>query len=268
MAVSLIGFAQSMLFSAPSSSSKKNGKNDKKDGLHVKTGKYEDDNDSDESKYVSKRKGWGWGKSTSASALSRDQDDAVYQHSPLPPSSSFGQMAAPPTDSELSSKGLDFAYHSVPPPNIAEDLMKATPRGGQIKKNSHMRPPDDVSLAVAIAKRNSPRKNSPNSINTSHITSPQLKLLTPSNSAIYSSSSSSLSDMNSPSTSFNTPPLSSPVPPHRSTSSFPPPSLSPVPPRNSTANGYSMGALPPGVKWRYVDVLSNRSTIIDQEQMK
>lgn len=269
VAVSLIGFAQSMLFSAPSSSAaRKNEKN-------LKIEKYKDDHDSDtdEKKYVSKKKGWGWGKKSPASALSRDQDDAVYQQNPHPThSSSFGQMMAPPTDSELSSKGLGFTFSSLPPPpQIAEDLMKATPRAGQRRKdsmNSCLRPPDDVSIAVAIARHNSPRgrggqgfspNNSPNSNNTNN------------NHSIPSSLSLDVKNMSSPSDSENKSDGQSFSSISGPNSPFLSPSLSPIPPRgNSTsANGYSMGsAMPQGVKWRYVDVLSNRGTAIDQEQMK
>ena len=244
MASSLIGFAQSMLFSPKSSNSLKDS-----------------DEEFDAKQHANTRKGRGWWSKRSASALSNDQDEAVYQQKDLH-KASWGEMQAPPTDSELNSRGLGFNFSTMPPPQlVAQDILKATPRGGHAISNT-VRPPTDVCIAVAIAKKqNTPRgaQGQPmwgtSTLMASSNTRPQLDGHSPSR------------DHNNSSLPPPAPPQSQPYKRVSSGGSIGGDSVSSTGHSHSSApptNGYSMGHMPVGVSWRYVDVLSNRSTAIEQ----
>ena len=109
------------------------------------------------------RFGWVWGGNKSDSDRGSSSDSTRKQHAN--PSSdqaavSWSQMAAPPTDTELRSRGLGHA----PPVLVAEDIYRHedSVRSGNTPRLSNPRPPADVSIALAVAKHQlTPRKNNP-----------------------------------------------------------------------------------------------------------
>ena len=107
------------------------------------------------------RFGWVWGGNKSDSDRGNSSDATRQQH--VNPSSnqaavSWSTMTAPPTDTELRSRGLGHA----PPVLVAEDIYRHedSVRSGNTPRLSNPRPPADVSIALAVAKHQlTPRKN-------------------------------------------------------------------------------------------------------------
>lgn len=137
--------------------------------------------------------------------------------------------SAPPTDSELQSKGLGFQNKANKPTEtaaiVAEELSAhmASVKSGNTPRRVFSAPPDDIQLAVAAARN------------------------------ISSSSSTNKQGLSSSNLSLPPPPLPSSTSTSTSSASF-----GGLPP---SVNSYSMGSkMPPGVNWRYVDVLGNQNT--------
>jgi hypothetical protein len=137
-------------------------------------------------------------------------------------------MDAPPTDRELHS------MIGPPPALVAEDIYRIedSVRSGATPRISNPRPPADVSMALAMARQGSP--------------------IGPSGSASASASGSQGSSLLGVPSSRPPGPLGPPAPPG--------------PPTGT--NSYSMGAMPTGVSWRYVDVLSHRTSVMEQTEGK
>ena len=114
------------------------------------------------------RFGWVWGGNKSDSDRGCSSDSIRQQHanpSGNQAAVSWSQMTAPPTDTELRSRGLGHA----PPVLVAEDIYRHedSVRSGNTPRLSNPRPPADVSIALAVAKHQlTPRKNNPSERNS------------------------------------------------------------------------------------------------------
>ena len=137
--------------------------------------------------------------------------------------------AAPPTDSELHKRGLGFGY--IPPPAIVAAELNAqldSIRTGLTPRRHNPRPPEEVRLAVALAKARN------GGVSPNHFSPPPPLSSGPTSSNMLPGSLQGGS---------SGPGLSSSAPTIGSA---------------SKPEYYSMGkSVPAGVNWRYVDVLNN-----------
>lgn len=148
---------------------------------------------------------------------------------------------APPTDAELLNAGLGFHFTGdvVPMspklPSIVADELQAQVdayKSGVTPRRAHMQVPDEVIVAVEMARAAERHRQTPRSQHQAH-------------SLTYTGTKPS--------------PLTVSVP-RESEESRMPPTAHKIPPssniNSNSVNKYSMGSsIPAGVKWRYVDVL-------------
>jgi hypothetical protein len=196
------------------------------------------------------------------------------------------QKDAPPTDSELMQRGLGF--HPVPPAIVAEELnaqVVALRTGMTPRRTVPLKPPDDVRVLVASARAEAERiRNTPRS---SH--SPQHDYAESHNPYIIASTKTSPTNYGNGPTNGNVPkpldvpqsgfdgsvsglgnlsnlpggagsgnmgPQRSVLPHERPGMGMGPPGSSALGPPPIPTNAYSLGALPRGVAWRYVDIMA------------
>lgn len=136
--------------------------------------------------------------------------------------SGFSKRTAPPTDDELFKQGLGSKL--LPPPAQSPD-----------RNGSPILPPNDVQLAIAMSRANMKQHQPPSS--GEKVGLPPLH---PSNSSSSLHPPSLLSRASSME--------------HEESA----PSTPTVP--GTSSNTYSIGRMPPGVSWRYVNILDENTT--------
>ena len=247
VASSLITFAHSMLFTTGPVTDTV----DQYEGL--------DDRQYSDRRISKERSGW-WGGKTAAS-LSADRHSAAYQQTSLSISweeqegKAEREMSGPPTDAHLKNRGLGFDYNvtSTPPPLVAQDILVAKTRTGVVMGET-LRTPSEVSVAIAVAAGRNLSVGASTRHDRSRAASSSMRKH---RTETFPDAVSDVDiTLDKDGDVFPELMLHDAVSPGRDCR----PPLSPLP-----TNGYSIGAMPTGISWRYVDVLKSRNSALDRK---